>query len=89
MEGLGGACAESMQPQPPLFATAATSEMTNTTTLHNFEIAPHMVAESSHLPGRPDRARSGRPARPARPAWLAQPGPVGPGEDEGIVSPTF
>ena len=49
IRGLGGACAERIQPQPSLSANAATNETKNKTTLHNFELANHTVAESSHM----------------------------------------
>ena len=47
--GLDGTCAEHIQPQPSLSASAATSETKNKTTLHNFEVANHRVADSSHM----------------------------------------
>ena len=46
--GLGGTCAKCTQSQPSLSAVAATREAKNTTTWHNFEIAIHTMAESSH-----------------------------------------
>ena len=49
IRGLDGTCAEHIQPQPSLSANEATKETKNKTTLHNFEIANHTVAESSHM----------------------------------------